>query len=35
MQLVRRIELKGLGEIYVFYCSVCRHIETVKQERAA
>ncbi len=35
MQLVRHIDLKGLPDIYIFYCSNCQHIETVKDERAA
>jgi hypothetical protein len=36
MQLVRRIEhLKKLPDFYTFYCARCRHVETVKQERAA
>ncbi len=33
MSLVRRIELKEMPEIYIFYCSRCQHAETVKQER--
>jgi hypothetical protein len=35
MPLVRRIDLKGMPEIYIFYCSRCQHAETVKQERAS
>jgi hypothetical protein len=35
MCLVRRIDLKEMPEIYVFYCSRCQHAETVKQERTA
>jgi hypothetical protein len=36
MQLVRHIEhLKELPDFYIFYCARCRHVETVKQERAA
>jgi C4-type Zn-finger protein len=34
MQCVRHIDLKGIPEIYVFYCSTCQHVETVKQGRA-
>ena len=33
MPLVRRIELKEMPEIYIFYCPRCQHAETVKQER--
>jgi hypothetical protein len=32
MPLVRRIDLKEMPEIYIFYCSRCQHAETVKQE---
>jgi transposase-like protein len=35
MQLVRQIDLKGLPDIYIFYCSSCQHVETVKEGRAA
>jgi hypothetical protein len=35
MGLVRHLELKDVPEIYIFYCSRCRHAETVTQERAA
>jgi hypothetical protein len=35
MGLVRRLDLKDMPEIYIFYCSPCQHAETVKQERAA
>jgi hypothetical protein len=35
MQLVRHIDLKGMPDIYVFYCTRCQHVETVKEERAA
>jgi hypothetical protein len=35
MPLVRRIDLKGMPEIYIFYWSRCQHAETVKQERAS
>ncbi len=35
MQLVRHIDLKGMPDIYIFYCSSCQHVETVKEERAA
>jgi hypothetical protein len=35
MRLVRQIDLKGLPDIYIFYCSSCQHVETVKEERAA
>jgi hypothetical protein len=33
MPLVRRIDLKEMPEIYIFYCSRCQRAETVKQER--
>ena len=35
MQLVRRIDLKGMPDIYIFYCNSCHHVETVKEEKAA
>jgi len=35
MSLVRRIDLKEMPEIYIFYCSRCQHAETVTQERTA
>jgi hypothetical protein len=35
MQLVRHIDLRGLPNIYIYYCSGCQHVETVKEERAA
>jgi len=35
MQFVRHIDLKGLPDIYIFYCNRCQHVETVKEERAA
>ena len=35
MPLVRRIDLKDIPEIYIFYCSRCQHAETVKHERTA
>jgi hypothetical protein len=35
MRLVRHLDLKEMPEIYLFYCSRCQHVETVKQERAA
>ena len=35
MQLVRHIDLKGMPDIYIFYCNSCQHVETVKEERAA
>jgi predicted nucleic acid-binding Zn ribbon protein len=35
MQLVRHIDLKGLPEIYIFYCNGCQNVETVKEEKAA
>jgi hypothetical protein len=34
MPLIRRIDLKEMPEIYIFYCSRCQHVETAKQERA-
>jgi hypothetical protein len=33
MPLVRRIELKDMPAIYIFYCSRCQHAETLKRER--
>jgi hypothetical protein len=35
MDLIRRLDLKDMPEIYIFYCSRCQHAQTVKQERAA
>jgi hypothetical protein len=35
MRLARHLELDDIPEIYLFYCSRCQHVETVKQERAA
>jgi hypothetical protein len=35
MHLVRHINLKGMPDIYIFYCNSCQHVETVKEERAA
>jgi hypothetical protein len=35
MQLIRHIDLKGMPDIYIFYCNRCQHVETVKEERAA
>jgi transposase len=36
MQLVRHIaRLMELPDFYIFYCPRCRHVETVKHERAA
>ncbi len=35
MQLLRRIDLKEMPHIYIFYCNGCQHVETVKEERAA
>lgn len=35
MQLVRYLDLTDMPEIYLFYCSRCQHVETVKQERVA
>jgi len=36
MDLVRRLDLKDMPEIYIFfYCARCQLAETVKQERAA
>jgi len=34
MRLVRHLDLKELPEIFLFYCSRCQHVETVKQARA-
>ncbi len=31
MPLVRRIDLKDMPEIYIFYCSRCQHAESVKR----
>ncbi len=33
MSLIRLID--ELPEIYIFYCSPCEHVETVKYDRAA
>jgi hypothetical protein len=33
MPLVRRIELKDMPAIYIFYCSRCQYAETLKRER--
>jgi hypothetical protein len=33
MSLIRRIDLKEMPEIYIFYCERCQRAETVKQER--
>jgi hypothetical protein len=33
MSLVRHLDLDGVPAIYLFYCSRCHHVETVKQER--
>ena len=35
VQLVRHIDLKGMPDIYIFYCNSCQHVETVKEERVA
>jgi hypothetical protein len=35
MRLVRHLDLKGIPEIYLFYCSRCQQVETVSHERAA
>jgi uncharacterized protein YbaR (Trm112 family) len=35
MQLVRHIDLRGLPNIYVFYCQHCQYVAPVKQRRAA
>jgi len=35
MRLVHQLDLKGMPEIYIFYCGSCQLAETVKQERAA
>jgi hypothetical protein len=35
MDLVRRLDLKDIPEICIFYCARCQLAETVKQERAA
>jgi hypothetical protein len=35
MQLVRHIDLKGMPNIYIYYCNSCQRVETVKEERAA
>ena len=31
----RHIDLKGMPDIYIFYCNGCQHVETVKEERVA
>jgi hypothetical protein len=33
--LVQQIDVKGMPEIYVFYCSRCQYVEAIKEERAA
>jgi len=36
MELVRTIaHVEGVSEIFVFYCTRCKHAETKVQERAA
>ena len=35
MSLVRRVDLKEMPEIYIFYCLRCQHAETVKQQPTA
>jgi len=35
MQLIRRIDLAEMPNIYVFYCQGCQYVETVKEEKAA
>jgi hypothetical protein len=35
MQLVRRISLAEMPDLYVFYCARCQHAETIKEEPAA
>jgi uncharacterized protein YbaR (Trm112 family) len=35
LRLVRHLDLNEMPEIYLFYCSRCQQVETVKQERAA
>jgi hypothetical protein len=35
IRLVRHIDLRGLPDIYIYYCNGCQHVETVKEERAA
>ena len=35
MQLVRRISLADMPDLYVFYCVRCQHAETIKQEPSA
>ncbi len=34
-QFVQHIELKDMPGIYVFYCSRCQFVETIKEELAA
>lgn len=33
--LVRQIDLKGMPDIYVYYCASCQFVETLKKDRAA
>jgi predicted nucleic acid-binding Zn ribbon protein len=35
MKLVRHLTLQALPDIYIYYCEACRHVENIKQERAA
>jgi hypothetical protein len=35
MKLVRHLTLEALPDIYIYYCKACRHVENIKQERAA
>jgi hypothetical protein len=35
MHLVRHLKLQGMPEIYIFYCSRCQHMKTMKRELAA
>jgi transposase-like protein len=35
MHLVRHIDLKGMPNIYIFYCDSCQHVDTIKEKRAA
>jgi hypothetical protein len=34
MGLVHQLDLEGMPEIYIFYCTSCQLAQTVKQERA-
>lgn len=33
MLLVQHIDMEGVPEIYVYYCSHCQYVEAIKEER--